>query len=238
MSKLEKATLTLETTPSTPSDERMRLFESLGDCSAEAGNYKQAIEYYLKMVANDVWWDRKLMFLAHLSSNELFWSPVHPLSVRSSVNFSSFSRQWITEVFPYKGPFNSQKGDNDFFPLNQCYGIIKDLPNVFIDRNYFSGERFGPWATLYVNFAVLMYYFAAAVCWRFKQTYEGLHPNICLSGTNIHRWQAIQKCHHVLQKRNKCQGKWWSTGVYKNKENTENQLKQKGFNFFSDFTFI
>ena len=133
----------------------MRLFESLGDCSAEAGNYKQAIEYYLKMVGNDVWWDRKLKFLAHLSSNELFWSPVHPLSVRSSVNISSFSRQWITEVFPYKGPFNSQKGDNDFFPLNQCYGRIKDLHNVFIDRNYFSGERFGPWAALYLKLCSL-----------------------------------------------------------------------------------
>ena len=121
-----------------------------------------------------------------------------------------------------------------FFPLNQCYGRIKDLPNVFIDRNYFSVERFGPWATLYVNFAVLMYYFAAAVCWRFKQTYEGLHPNICLSGTNIHRWQAIQKCHHVLQKRNKCQGKWWSTGVYKNSVQREyrKSIKTEGFEFF------
>lgn len=50
VTKLEEATVSLETAPSAPCDVRLRLFESLGDCSAEAGNYKQAIEYYHKMV--------------------------------------------------------------------------------------------------------------------------------------------------------------------------------------------
>ncbi|XP_061196939.1 tonsoku-like protein [Saccostrea echinata] len=50
VSKLEEATVALEAAPSTPSEDRLRLFESLGDCSAEAGNFKQAIDYYLKML--------------------------------------------------------------------------------------------------------------------------------------------------------------------------------------------
>ncbi|XP_062583507.1 LOW QUALITY PROTEIN: tonsoku-like protein [Saccostrea cucullata] len=50
VSKLEEATVSLEAAPSTPCEDRLRLFESLGDCSAEAGNFKQAIDYYLKML--------------------------------------------------------------------------------------------------------------------------------------------------------------------------------------------
>lgn len=54
VTKLEEATISLETTPSTPCDARLRLFESLGDCSAEAGSFKQAIDYYLQMVRGSV----------------------------------------------------------------------------------------------------------------------------------------------------------------------------------------
>lgn len=54
VTKLEEATISLEMTPTTPCDARLRLFESLGDCSAEAGSFKQAIEYYLQMVRGSV----------------------------------------------------------------------------------------------------------------------------------------------------------------------------------------
>ena len=39
--------------------------------------------------------------------------------------------------FTYKGLFHSQKGDNNFFSLYQCYDIIKLCANMIIGWNWF-----------------------------------------------------------------------------------------------------
>ena len=50
-----------------------------------------------------------------------------------------------TQAFTNKGPFDSQKGDNDFFPFNQHDGIHIALRKCVC----FSGEQCGSWATCF-----------------------------------------------------------------------------------------
>ena len=60
------------------------------------------------------------------------------------------------QVFMNNQPFNSQKGDNDFFPL---YVMAKSLlcVNWFIDWNCFSGDRCGPWASCFTVFPQIFF---------------------------------------------------------------------------------
>ena len=53
MGKIEEATTSLEGLPPDGNASKIKIYEQLGDGAAEIGNFKQALEFYHKMVKSE-----------------------------------------------------------------------------------------------------------------------------------------------------------------------------------------